>query len=99
MSKVIAGIDRVGDALPALMSDPQYALLNAKRLCEMGIDLVVSVELLQQAGCSQRELAEERLALATTFIHRRMLLVEANAARIASGDASRLARYDMILGV
>ena len=29
-------------SMPALMGDPQYALLNAKRVCEMVIDVVVA---------------------------------------------------------
>jgi alkylation response protein AidB-like acyl-CoA dehydrogenase len=99
VAKVCAGVDRATAALPALMSDPQYALLNAKRLCEIVIDLVVSAELLLQAGCSDARYAEEKLTLATTYINRRMLMVEMNAARIAGGDASRIKRYDRILGL
>jgi alkylation response protein AidB-like acyl-CoA dehydrogenase len=99
VTKVCGGIDHITAAVPALMSDPQYALLNAKRLCEMVIDVVVSAELLLQAGTPDPELADEKLALATTFINRRMLMVELNAERIATGDASRIKRYDKILGL
>src|SRR6185503_2860122 len=99
VAKLSKGIDQIGGAVPALMSDPQYALLNAKRVCEMVIDVVVSAELLMQAGCPDEKFAEEKLALATTFINRRMLMVELNAARIATGDASRIKRYDRILGL
>ena len=81
------------------MSDPQYALLNAKRLCEMVIDVVVAAELLMQAGAPDSKLADEKLALATTFINRRMLMVELNSERVATGDASRIKRYDKILGL
>jgi hypothetical protein len=80
--------------LAALMADPRYALLNAKRLSEMVIDVLVASELLQQAAHS-----EEKLILATTFIDRRMLAVEMSARRISSNDASRLERYDRSLGV
>jgi alkylation response protein AidB-like acyl-CoA dehydrogenase len=77
-----------------LMGDPQYALLNAKRVCEMVIDVVVAVELLQQARVS-----DAKRALALSFINRRMAAIEMNARRISSGDASRIKRYDRILGL
>lgn len=88
------GLDWLEQSLPALMGDPHYALLNAKRVCEMVIDNVVAAELLAQAKHS-----DEKRELAQTFIHRRMLAVEMNARRIASGDASRIKRYDRILGL
>ena len=74
------------ESLPALMGDPQYALLNAKRVCEMVIDVVVAAELLLPGAT----LARSKLELAASFIHRRMLAVEMNARRISSGDASRI---------
>jgi hypothetical protein len=76
------------------MDDPQYALLNAKRICEMVIDVVVAAELLLQA-----DISEQRLELARAFIHRHMLAVEANAKRISSGDATRIRNYDRIIGL
>jgi alkylation response protein AidB-like acyl-CoA dehydrogenase len=88
------GLGWLNDSLPALMGDPQYALLNAKRVCEMVIDVVVAAELLAAA-----HLSDDRRELAQTFIHRRMLAVEMNARRIAGGDARRLKRYDRILGL
>jgi len=91
---VSKGIDCIQQSVPALMGDPQYALLNAKRVCEMVIDVVVSSELLIQAG-----LSEQRHALATAFVHRRMPVVEQNAHRISSGDATRIHNYDRILGL
>jgi hypothetical protein len=94
VQQVDAGIEWISKSLTALMADPRYALLNAKRLCEMVIDVLLASELLQQATHS-----EEKLVLATTFIHRRMLAVEMNARRISSGDVSRLERYDQILGL
>lgn len=94
VQQVDAGIEWITTSLTTLMADPRYALLNAKRLCEMVIDVLLASELLQQATHS-----EEKLVLATTFIHRRMLAVEMNARRISSGDASRLERYDQILGL
>ena len=89
---VVDGIGWLTDAIPALLGDPKYALLNAKRICEMVIDVVVAAELLQQAAewDAKRELA-------ASFVHRRMLAVQMNARRISTGDASRLVRYDRIL--
>jgi alkylation response protein AidB-like acyl-CoA dehydrogenase len=91
---VSGGIDDIQQSIPALMGDAQYALLNAKRICEMVIDVVVSSEFLLQAGFS-----EQRHALATAFIHRRMPLVKQNAHRISTGDATRIHNYDQILGL
>ena len=91
---VCKGIDWIQQSVPALMGDPQYALLNAKRVCEMVIDVVVAAELLLQA-----EVSEQRHALATAFIRRQMLAVELNARRISTGDATRIRNYDRILGL
>jgi 3-(methylthio)propanoyl-CoA dehydrogenase len=88
------GVKTIRDAVPSLMGDPQYALLNAKRICQMVIDVVVSAELLCQADA-----AEGRLELAQSFIHRHIPAVQLNAGRIRSGDATRIARYDKILGL
>jgi alkylation response protein AidB-like acyl-CoA dehydrogenase len=94
VSKVREGISAIQRSLPALMSDPQYALLNAKRICEMVIDVLISAEFLAQAVA-----APERIELANAFVNRRMLAVEMNAKRISSGDASRIKRHDRILGL
>ena len=94
VAELRAGIDWLNKSLPALMGDPQYALLNAKRVCEMVIDVLVASELLQQA-----DRVEWKLPLAASFIHRRMLVVEMNARRVSSGNASRIQRYDQILGL
>lgn len=88
------GIEQLTGATPALFGDLQYALLNARRMAEMVIDIVTATELLAEA-----DLAPGRRELAETFIHRRMPAVEMAARRITSGDASRLARYDRILGL
>jgi 3-(methylsulfanyl)propanoyl-CoA dehydrogenase len=94
VEQVQGGIDWLNKSLPALMGDPQYALLNAKRLCEMVIDVLVASEFLLQGRAS-----EDKGVLAASFVHRRMLCVEMNARRISSGDASRLRKYDRILGL
>jgi len=94
VGQVCNGINSINDSVTALLGDPQYALLNAKRVCEMVIDVVVGAELLFQA-----DLDDGKLELAQSFIHRHMMAVEMNARRIASGDASRIKRYDKILGL
>jgi alkylation response protein AidB-like acyl-CoA dehydrogenase len=91
---VCDGVKAIRDGVPMLMGDPQYALLNAKRVCQMVIDVVVSAELLCQA-----DISEGRLELAQSFVHRHIPAVQLNAGRISSGDASRIARYDKILGL
>jgi alkylation response protein AidB-like acyl-CoA dehydrogenase len=91
---VCGGIEWIEMSVPSLMEDPQYALLNAKRICEMVIDVVVAAELLLEA-----HRAPEKLELATAFVNRHMLGVELNARRISSGDATRIERYDRILGI
>src|SRR5262245_22121693 len=88
------GVKTIRDSVGHLMGDPRYALLNAKRVAEMVIDVVVSAELLCEA-----DLAEGRPELARSFIHRHIPGVRVNAERISSGDASRIARYDKILGL
>jgi len=88
------GVKHIRDAVPSLMGDQQYALLNAKRVCEMVIDVVVGAELLCQA-----DLAPGRRELAESFVHRHIPAVRMNAERISTGDASRIARYDTILGL
>src|SRR5438046_6112119 len=57
---VCDGINKLTGTVGALMGDPQYALLNAKRVCEMVIDVVLSAELLFQAagGNGKREPAD-----------------------------------------
>jgi alkylation response protein AidB-like acyl-CoA dehydrogenase len=95
VGQVCDAIDKWINASTAhLMGDPQYALLNAKRICEMVIDVVVAAELLLQARVS-----DAKRVLASSFINRRMAAVEMNARRISSGDASRIKRYDRILGL
>ena len=92
VDKVCKGIDWINESLPALMQDPQYALLNAKRVSQMVIDVLVSAELLIEG-----ESSEDKEALATVFVNRHMLNVERSAKRISTGDASRIQRYNRIL--
>lgn len=94
VASVSRGIEWIQQSVPALMGDPQYALLNAKRVCEMVVDVVVAAELLLQADVS-----EQRREVAGAFIQRHMLSVEMNARRISGGDATRIRNYDRILGL
>ncbi|TMB54232.1 MAG: hypothetical protein E6J56_11565 [Deltaproteobacteria bacterium] len=94
VAQVSEGLRWIEESAPALLGDPQYALLNAKRVCEMVIDVVVGGELLCLA-----DVPEGRPELAASYIRRHMLAVEMNARRISSGDASRIKRYDRILGL
>ena len=87
-------IERLSGSLPNLMEDVNYALLNAKRVCDMVVSVVVGAELLFQAG-----VRPERIELAACYINRTTLELEMHARRIESGDASRLERYDKILEV
>jgi len=92
--RVVDGITWMERSFGALLDDPQYALMSAKRVCQMAIDVIAATELLCQSV-----LHADKLALAQTFVNRHMLNVEGHARRIASGDASRIARYDHILGL
>jgi hypothetical protein len=92
--RVLDGITWMEKSFPALVGDPRYALLNAKRVCQMAIDIIVGTEILRQAARRS-----DKLSLARAFIHRHILNVEAHARRISSGDASRIANYDRILGL
>lgn len=92
--QVCSGLDWITTSAQALLGDPQYALLNAKRVSEMVIDVVVSAELVHQA-----DVGEGKLELASSYIHRHMMAVEMNARRISTGDATRIKRYDRILGL
>ena len=92
--QVIDGMQIIIETSTALMGDPQYALLNAKRVSEMVIDVVTSAELLLQAQYS-----DVKVDVAGSFIRRHMPSVEMNARRIRGGDATRIKRYDRILGL
>src|SRR5262249_33024729 len=50
---VTDGVGWISESVSALVGDPQYALLNAKRVAEMVIDVVVGSELLFQADLAE----------------------------------------------
>lgn len=85
-------IHRVEDAAKALFGDLGYALLRAKLVAEMVIDVLASTELLRQAGVEP-----SRLDLAEAFVRRRLFEVETHARRIAENHTGRLERDDRIL--
>jgi len=75
-----------------LFSDIGYALLRAKLLAEMVIDILAGAELLRQAGIDPA-----RLDLAEAFIRRHALDLELNARRIQENYAGRLERDGRVL--
>ncbi len=92
--RVQEAIHRVEDSAKALFGDLGYALLRAKLVAEMVIDVLASTELLRQAGVEP-----SRIDLAEAFVRRRLFDLEANARRIAENHAGRLERDDRILAV
>lgn len=83
---------RIEQALQSLFADLGYALLRARLMAEMVIDVIAATELLQQAGAD-----ESRRDLAEAFIQRRMLAVEYGARRIEEHAAGRLERDRRLL--
>ena len=69
---------RVEEATTVLFSDISYALLRAKLLTEMVIDVIASCELLHQVAADS-----DRLDIAESFISRRAIKVDHFARRIA----------------
>ena len=94
VQQISDGMQLITETTTALMGDPQYALLNAKRVSDMVIDVVTGAELLIQAQYS-----DVKKDVAGSFIRRHIPTVEVNARRIRGGDATRLKRYDRILGI
>jgi hypothetical protein len=62
-----------------------YALLRARLMAEMVIDVIAAAELLKQAGAEP-----ERIDVAESFIQRRMLAVEHRARRIGENAEGRV---------
>jgi len=78
---------RVEDTLKVLFSDISYALLRAKLMAAMVIDVITATELLKQVGAEP-----DRIDIAEAFISRRALTVEEGAQRIAQHSEGRLER-------
>jgi hypothetical protein len=73
--------------MTALFSDISYALLRAKLLTEMVIDVIASCELLQQVAADS-----DRLDIAESFITRRAIKVDHYNRRIAENADGMLER-------
>ena len=92
--KVREGIDRISQASVALMQDVNYALLCARQVAEMVIDVIVATELLRQA-----QLRPVRVDLAASWVNRRMLEVELHARRVSEGTVDRITRCERIISL
>jgi alkylation response protein AidB-like acyl-CoA dehydrogenase len=88
------GIERVEESTRVLFEDISYALMRAKVLSEMVIDVLASAELLRQAGADA-----SRIDLAESFIRRRMIVGQSLARRIEENHEGRLARDIRVLGL
>ncbi len=93
-AKIRTGIERILDASSSLLADLSYALLSARSLADVVINVIVGAELLKQAQADPR-----RFDLAASWINRRMLDVEAKAQRIKQGTVARIDRAEKILSL
>jgi hypothetical protein len=89
---VDATVSRIEECALVLFSDLGYALLRAKMIAEMVINVIAATELLRQVGADPA-----RLDLAEAFVRRRMLETEAMARRIRENQKGRLERDERIL--
>ncbi|MGH0029027.1 MAG: acyl-CoA dehydrogenase family protein [Myxococcota bacterium] len=85
-------IVRIEETLQVLFSDMNYALLRAKLMAEMVINVIAATELLKQVGHDP-----SRIDLAHAFVTRRMLDVEGKANRIQQNIDGRLERDARLL--
>jgi alkylation response protein AidB-like acyl-CoA dehydrogenase len=84
--KVVEMTHQIDQAVEVLFSDVPYALLRAKMLAQMVIDVAAATELLHQAGADA-----DRLDLAQAFIMRHHLETEHIGRRIAENAEGRVA--------
>jgi hypothetical protein len=91
-SKVRSGVERINDASVALLQDFNYALLCAKPVADMVVNVIVGTELLRQA-----EADPARFDLAASWVNRKMLDVEMLARRISEGGVERIERCERII--
>ncbi|HKJ23348.1 MAG TPA: acyl-CoA dehydrogenase family protein [Myxococcota bacterium] len=87
-------ISRIEKSAQTLFSDIGYALMRAKVLSEMVIDVIASAELLRQAKADPG-----RLTLAESFVRRRAIVSEALGRRIDENQEGRMARDAQVLGL
>lgn len=93
LAKLVDGtVGRIEECAAVLFSDLGYALLRAKMIAEMVINVIAATELLRQVGADPG-----RLDLAEAFVRRRMLETEAMARRIRENQQGRLERDERIL--
>jgi 3-(methylthio)propanoyl-CoA dehydrogenase len=85
-------IPRIENATKVLFADVGYALLRAKLLAEMVIDVLAATELLRQVGADAT-----RLDLAESYVRRRRLQVELAARRIEENHEGRMDRDARLL--
>jgi alkylation response protein AidB-like acyl-CoA dehydrogenase len=90
--QVEAMMARVDEASRLLFADPAYALLRAKLMSEMVIDVTAATELLGQVAADP-----SRLDLAESFIRRRSLEVEHMGRRIEKNAEGHLERDARVL--
>jgi len=90
--QVEATVGRIEECALVLFSDVGYALLRAKLIAEMVINVIAAAELLRQVGADPA-----RLDLAEAFVRRRMLETETMARRIRENHKGRLERDERIL--
>jgi len=89
---VDATVSRIEECTLVLFSDLRYALLRAKLIAEMAINVIAGTELLRQVGADPT-----RLDLAESFVRRRMLETETMARRIRENHKGRIERDERIL--
>jgi len=95
LAKLVAQmIARIEKASQTLFSDISYALMRAKVLSEMVIDVIAGAELLRQAKGRP-----DHLAVAESFVRRRAIIGEALARRIEENHEGRMARAAQVLGI
>jgi alkylation response protein AidB-like acyl-CoA dehydrogenase len=78
----------------ALIKDPSYALLSARAVAEMVIQVIIATELLRQAQADPR-----RVELAARWVNLKLLELEMHAKRVSSGDVSRVERSEHIIAL
>ena len=83
---------RINESTQVLFQDIQYALLRAKLISEMVIDVMASTELLRQVDADPK-----RLDIAESFIRRRMLVGQNLARRIEENQEGRVQRDRQVL--
>jgi alkylation response protein AidB-like acyl-CoA dehydrogenase len=90
--QVVHVAELVGEASSFLFADLPYALLRAKLMAEMVIDVIAACELLVQVGADA-----SRLDVAESWVRRRMLVAESSARRIQENAEGRLERDTRVL--